>query len=423
MQDRAFRIGLFPPILMLIALAASVLIASVYAAVAEPDASNPIAAIWYEYDGVQASVMALPAAVACAAALLFPGRATPVPTQVLMKYARNSAHLAAMWGTLAAIGLVWLVIAKGDFLLSAPAYLSFAVPRQLISFTNLFAPITLVSSGIVMARWRTFGFILALATGLVLVGYGTRLLALAPLLVLIGYMLGGRRVRTGGWLAAGILSFALLPLPLIARQASEHGLIPYISAIFHNYDISTAITEIVGNIGFSMPILEYTARTASIPTNYMWISVSPVDTESWERIAPQMRAHYFIPYSALGEWASFGAIPLFFATLIWAVATRVALSEFAKLHHGLSFLFLVSGSGLVALSLVYALQYNTRSVARILWVLLAMTVVSKVIALIRRSNAKPFGTPAGSERGRVSRRRRPEHAQRVTQRLRAGSAQ
>lgn len=389
------RPGLLPPLLMLFVIIASFAAALLYLPVAALDQRSPFTPMWVEFDPVEAIILAIPAIAACAVALCFPYSAPAIRLELLDTLARSKMS-TTIWAIVAIVGILLLIVAKGELLLIAPNYLAFNVPRPVVSLTNVMAPVALIASGVVLARSRTLGALLSITIFVLLFAYGTRLLALAPLLIVLGYAVGGGKFRVSRWIGAMTLAVLILPVPLIARGAPEHGLIPYVGVVIQHYDLANGIRETLGNIGFTLPLMQYTARHASIPSEYMAISVNPLGTNAWEAISPIMRAHYFIPYSALGEWATFGPFASFLAVLTWALICRAAISEFSRMSHPLSFAFLIIALGLSALSLMYAMQYNTRSVTRILWIMLLLLFCSRVLSLLRRPQSATIRPNAGA---------------------------
>lgn len=134
----------------------------------------------------------------------------------------------------------------------------------------------------------------------------TRVLAGVVGLFMLGRFIAGAKVSILGWLSAGLFALLALPIPLICRGQSAHGLIPYAEAVgalaSHSGYLHSSLLAAAANTGFTVPLLIYTAHAPGITLNDMMISLNPMSGASagWDLIMKSMRVDYYIPFSMLG---------------------------------------------------------------------------------------------------------------------------
>lgn len=127
----------------------------------------------------------------------------------------------------------------------------------------------------------------------------------------------------------------------------------------------------------------------------------------WDDILFSMRVHEFIPYSALGEWASFGGFSLMLFTLAWGLVVRGCLRSVGSNPHPTMVLFLAAVLGMAMLTVVMITQYNTRAVNRIISMMIAVAILERVLrpataAFLQRRSLRVTRTRGSTVRGPVA---------------------
>lgn len=366
-------------------------------------AESPFRPVWVTYDSHRALELTVIILLALACAAL-PRLTKPVSTSWPVEYnGESAASAAASWQVLAIGGVALGLFAKGEFLFYAPAYLSFAAPSPVVSLYGVLAPVVLIASGVVSERRPRVGFALALLMTMILFAGATRLMAGALVLFISGRWLGGGRTRPWAWLLSAAFAAVFLPIPLAMRNAPAHGLIPYASftkELFMQSGYVLRITDAVSeNVGFTVPLLVHVADYGHISPADMMVQVNPAPAAlaGWNDLMPAMRVHWYIPYSMLGEFAHFGSLSLFAAVFAWGILTRLCIQLAALSSSRISLLLLVGELGMALMSVLYASQYNTRSVARILWMMLLVILMSRLLDRVGRlpSPSDPRHQPQG----------------------------
>lgn len=346
---------------------------------------DPFVPVWAAYSW-QEAVALMPWAftgVILAAAIPLTGRMTV--GDLAGRVRGPIERFFGLWVLVAVVGIVGALVAKGPYLLVAPNYLAFAMPSAFVSLTNLLLPVTLLASGVVSSRRPVLGTVLALLTTVILFATATRVFAGVVGLFMLGRFLAGARVGLLGWLASAGYGLLALPVPLICRNLSAHGLLPYAAAITesvgHSGYLQSSLLAAAQNIGFTVPLLIYTAAAPNITVNDMLISLNPMpgDSAGWEQIMMSMRVHEYIPFSMLGEFASFGPWWLLICTFFWGVILRCAINSATHAAPLVMPPLLVGQLGLSLLTMVQITQYNTRAVARVLSIIVLLALLERVI--------------------------------------------
>jgi hypothetical protein len=332
-------------------------------------------------------LIAISAVSGVALSMGFPTRG---PKLDLHSIAAGSLAGSRQLPSLAALGTpVLLTAVKGQYLLNAPAYLQFQASTSLVSVANLVAPIGLLSAGLVAVHQKALGWFSFAAISICLFGYSTRLFAVAPLLFLLGNWLGGWRIPKPKLLLASLAAILLLPVPLFTRGLTQHGLIPYGSELLRDplapYG-GDPMLQSIGNVGLSLPLAQFVAdRVPNIPTEAYMASLDPwlAQHGAWQLWGPLLRIHLYVPFSMLGEWANQGLLFVFLAFFVWGLVVRLSISLIAQFAGSsiVNLVFLLAFA-LANLSVLYCLQYNTRSVSRILWILLFLGVATGLLGLV-----------------------------------------
>ncbi|GEM_PF-1210144 len=404
-RSRAFRpsVGVIPGLVVVAAMWVSYIGAAAYVQLAELDRENPFTAVWAAFSPLGSAEIMLVASAGAMLACLFPS-AGPGLSEARDLLESSFRGRVGLWFLTAVVAISLMAIAKGPYLMEASNYLQSSAPSIVVSAANLSAPIAALSAGVVFASRRVMGSLLFVVVLVVLFAYGTRFLGVAPMIFVAGQMMGGIRTRLFLRWAVAVVSAALLIIvPLHTRGLSAHGLIPYARDIVEN-GISysgDSFLRVVGNIGFTAPIAEFTAERGAFPPEAIWAALnpSPSDSAGWAAWAPLMRAHFYIPYSMIGEFASLGYVWLFLAMFVWSLLCRLALSYLSSRRTQLAGFLLLVSAGLISMSALYLLQYNTRSVTRILSLVGLVVLIAWIESLFVRSprNARTLSDPSSEK--------------------------
>ncbi|GAA3672632.1 hypothetical protein GCM10023081_08720 [Arthrobacter ginkgonis] len=299
-----------------------------------------------------------------------------------------------------AVPLVILFVSAGGRLLRRTDYIAEAVQV---------AGISALAVQLAIAAVIVLGYITVSAKGavrfwavLMLVGYllnffgtGSRRLAMAPLLFMVGALLA-RRTRLTYWAlaAAALLSFYLLKLPLYLRGLPEHGVLPYMAQMPGFLDYEVGWESMALNILVSFGIVGATAYQAPpIPTDAFWASVNPLGGKAagWYEYAADMRLNVYTPYAGVGELGNQGTIHVVIYFVI--VGVLLALGDRAVLRlaargHGIVSLALV---GMAGLFFLYSIQYNLRSSTRMLVYGVVIAMVAGMVSryMVKRRQPAP----------------------------------
>lgn len=370
-------------------------------------ALDPFTHVWGAYTVQDAQWLVAWALAGLALAALLPLPGVPTSWKTLTSViGRQVRALSWLWLLLTFGVMALLVVAKGKYLFVAPHYLEFAAPPAFVSAASVAQPIAILGAGFLSVRWPKTGWLAMFLWLVLLFASATRVFAGVVLLFIIGRFLAGARVSWLAWLGTAAFTVVALPIPLFSRNLDLHGLFPYTRALgtlIHDPSFfGSSLVSTAQSFGFSVPLMIYVSHETGITASDMLISLNPGPGSmvGWDDIADSMRVHYFIPYSALGEWASFGGLALMLFTLGWGLVVRLCLLAVSSNPHPTMVLFLTAVLGMSMLTVVMITQYNTRSVARIISLMILAAAVDR---LTRPLTAHLIGSiPWGSQRHRFS---------------------
>lgn len=315
------------------------------------------------------------------------------------------------WLVLAAIPLTLMVAELGlDSLFLRAGYL-FAAKG---SFAGSIGA-TLATAGIGVLGYmvganrggkRLAAMVLMLGYASVLFSLGSRRLALIPILIALGLFIATNTPKTRLGLPLGALAtIALMPVPLMLRGSSSHGILPYVDRM-SKYSLDQADwLAILNNVLVSFPIIGSSAfGNAKLQVSDLLISLNPMsgDIAGWYDIAPRLRLNGHTPMGAIGELGNVGWVPV----VVFSIAVGITLAwvELAVRGHIVSGVPIVAAL-LIGLSGLFALQmmqYNLRSAFRMLVYLVALELGLRAwrlfVGLKQSSAARPgpygrFGAP------------------------------
>lgn len=247
---------------------------------------------------------------------------------------------------------------------------------------------------------RVAAWVLIAGYALLYLSLASRSLALLPLLVLAGAgLLGARPPGKLAIVSAIVLSAAMLPIPLLLRSESAHGLLPYLDALaiatFSGDDYLTSANNVLNGFGI---VGTSAFRVQPITPEQLAVSLSPLTggAAGWYEIAAALRLNFYTPYAALGELANLGwlafaaamaALGLSFG-LVQRVARaatknpRVAILRFLPI-------------GLCLLFTVQVTQYNLRSEARLVYYALGVSVLLAIVTRVTSGRVDSVSSRAG----------------------------
>ncbi len=344
----------------------------------------------------------------------------PAPTHDLVRTYQPISSRANAWGLALATavlialatlqGLPWLLMRGARFTGDTGGATSLLLLLGVASCVFLGSAIASRSTAA-----RVFGWALIAGYALLYIALASRSLALLPLLVLAGAgLLGAKRLGWRSILAASTLAVLLLPIPLLLRSGSDHGLLPYIDILastkFSLEDYLTSANNVLNGFG----IVGTTAfRVQPITPEQLAVSLSPLtgDAAGWYEIASGLRLNFYTPYAALGELANVGWATFTISMLVLGLAFGIierAARRIARTPRVAVLRFLPIG--LCYLFTIQMTQYNLRSEARLVYYAIIAALVLSIIARLlpeRRSVST-----ASSERLQQARfgSTRPPHA-------------
>lgn len=379
-----------------------------YVRVAPRSTPDPFTVVWASYEPSRAMELIGFALLGVIIAWVLPlGQGLDLAD--FQRAARSQVNrLLPLWLLIGFGGLALIIGVKGQYLLEAPAYLMSDAPQALVSVANLIAPAALVAAGVVSASRPWMGYLMLAALAVCLFASATRVFAGTVLLFAIGRVLAGRRVKALGWLAVGLVTLVLLPVPLATRSLQVHGLWPYVEqlpVILSDGYLAAIQTTVAQSIGFSVPLMIFVADRTDFPFQNQLIALNPAPSgiAGWTEITDSMRVHTYIPFSMLGEFAHFGGLVMTAAVACLLGVLRWCILRVGRTESSLMPFVVAVVLGLALLAVLYAQQYNTRSVSRIVSVILLVVIVNAVVHYLRRG----VRTPTESSLRRRRRRQPP----------------
>lgn len=280
-------------------------------------------------------------------------------------------------------------VAFGDSLLSRSTYLSGGRG----GITSLASASVLPGAVVVgmligtakRAYLRWIGVFLALTYMAIQFGLGSRKLSLIPVAIALGLSLSGiETLRKTTFTGSGLLSLALVPVPLYMRGLDSHGIFPYLPNL----------PDALGARSFSGPILNVlssytitaqTAKSAPLPNHWLFIEVNPAPGQAagYYDIFGSLGLNSYTPFSAIGEMALH---PRLFTLLLFG-AFGLVCSYLSRRSNALGQIGLPQvGPVFLALVLLFAiqsLQYDLRTTSRFLWYAIALDLGARVVVALR----------------------------------------
>ena len=310
----------------------------------------------------------------------------------------------------AALPLLLEVAGLGPALLHAAAYLQADGPSTAFKLGGTLAPIGFLAAAYLAVQKQSghhlAGQVLCISYVVVSFSTATRalgMLALLWLLTVEGLGVGGRPARRAFravW-ALGLTYFGLAS-GLVARGLTTHGLIPYLTNLAHHpSSLLVAPNEVAGNLLFGYPLTSYVIHVAPpIGQHAIATSLNPLpgSLTDWSSIAPSLRAHPFIPFNAIGELFSFSAAVgiIYFAVagfLFQYAAAALVRTSSSRVRLPVALGVLAAA----AFFMVTSIQYNTRTVSRTLWLVLALVALAAFWHAVGVLSRKSLWRPSHQE--------------------------
>lgn len=218
-----------------------------------------------------------------------------------------------------------------------------------------------------------------------LLSYGSRRLAMIPILFALGvFIASNTRKSRFGIAVAGMLSFALLPLPLEFRSNSTHGIAPYMES-FSTFTLADVDwLGALNNILVAFPIIgesAYGPKPVLLSDILISLNPMPGTDAGWYEVYPRLRLNYFTPMAGIGELGHVGwvaVIPFFLALGIFLAWMEMLVR---KQMQGGSPIFVGVIIAIAALFALQMLQYNLRSATRFL-VYFAVAEIARQACLV-----------------------------------------
>lgn len=279
-----------------------------------------------------------------------------------------------------------------DVLWSRPQYQMYVAVAPIAVLGHQMAVAAVPILGFLFAKEKAAGRLLIVFASVayltVFFSYGSRRLAMLPILFALGAYAGSMTKKALAWMVPAVVaSAALLPVPLYVRGLSLHGLQPYLEALPNVFQDGPSWETTLNNIMVFFPITALTAYgTPTIPLDAIWLELNPLPGElvGWYNVASTLGLNRATPYSGLGEMGNAGwhyvagvwiTIGLMLSVLEHAVHTAM------KLGQQVFAVAIVGMSGLFAFTVT---QYNFRSAQRDLIYAFAVAVVVWMISMKAR---------------------------------------
>ncbi len=256
----------------------------------------------------------------------------------------------------------------------AAAYLERTGPPVAFKVGRNLGPVGLMVLGYLFFADRRVGVraaaaVIATAYAALYLGTATRNLALVLPMMYVGGLLSGemsvaqRRLWAVVAIAGGVI---MLEVPLALRALPLHGLAPAVNYLIRQP--GTLLANPVQNALNGAPLSLYVGQRVSwLPTHDLVTSLNPLPSSltDWAKIGPSLGLNEYEPYSAVGELANYGWLPLFGVMMSFGIALglleRLVLRSIAP---RLGVLALTAVSGLIV---IRSTEYNLRSVARLIY--------------------------------------------------------
>lgn len=233
---------------------------------------------------------------------------------------------------------------------------------------------TVLVVGYAYGSSRGFSRVAAVAIFIAYVGlllsFGSRRFALAPLLFALGVFLASNNRKTRfGVLGGAIVSVILLPLPLIFRDLPAHGLLPYLAAVGGLNILETNWLGVLNNVLVSFGIIAVTAFSGE---RFGWSDLGmaanpfPGEAIGWYSEVQRFLLNPFTPVAGIGEIGNVGWV----AVVAFGCGLGIVLGwiELAVRRRILSGSYVYSAL-LIGMSFLFSLQmvqYTLRSAMRLL---------------------------------------------------------
>lgn len=241
-------------------------------------------------------------------------------------------------------------------------------------------------------RTKVVIVIILIAHFLLFLGWGSRRMALLPIMFALGACVSGLSMKSATrWLGvAAVAAALLLPVPLYVRGLTAHGIAPYLQGLPGLYAAGgPQWQETLNNIMVFFPITAFTAYTIpTIPTDYFLREINPLPGEmtGWYEISGQMGLNRSTPYSGIGELGNLGwpwAIGVWAVLGILLVILERQVAESVTIRQPV---FAAAILGLCALFVLTITQYNFRNAQRPLMYALVLVLILKLAPLLVRRN-------------------------------------
>lgn len=327
---------------------------------------------------------------------LFTGRTADSTIRPTQLRPRGSGHLALV--VLTTIALVALLLGLTDGVHTLLSRSDYIVERasnpSLLGIGRVLGVACSVMAGYVWAasplRAHRLLALAVLALWLVIfLSLASRALAIGVVGFGLGILLGGQSTpRRRLLLIAALVSLVPLALaiPIYLRTSSEHGLLPYLATLGGS-DPSAELPTLRGIFLNTLSTYVNTAfpafERAPLPLGDLWISINPLPggTAGWYGIVSDHHVNPVTPYSALGELANYGLPVLSVYCMGMGIMLTHGSVVAKRLLEGGHRLYGIAIVGIALLVPILSLQYPIRTVSRLLYYIIAISLVVYVVGL------------------------------------------
>lgn len=203
---------------------------------------------------------------------------------------------------------------------------------------------------------------------------------------------GRLRMRHAAMTVLGLL--VALSVPFNLRSSDAHGLIPYFSTLVRAPAsvLKIDMPALTNNVLFAYPLTNYVAAQ-DLPPGSFGISVSPLPggAAGWDEISRSLRVNLYVPFSAVGELAAYGGLAtLVYMTTVAFLVSKIWSWEVFGSANSLGRLMVLATTALFALQ---SIQYNLRTVSRLVYLLIAAALILRFFASRSLRESAPDEAP------------------------------
>jgi hypothetical protein len=215
----------------------------------------------------------------------------------------------------------------------------------------------------------------------------TRVMAMIPGFFALGAFVARPELKRtkAALIFSGIMSLALLPVPLVLRCLGEQGLIPFTKFLLAGGRILRGpdmLRTVLGSILIAFPLTTFVGYAGHLSGSYLAAELNPLPGvfTNWYEVTDHLKVNAFSPYNTLGELWNHGiligavfylSIGFYLAHVDWKIRTWANEGR-----TGLSLILF----GFYALFVLLSLEYPLRNCVRLLYYSLMFEVALQLMS-------------------------------------------